>query len=77
MAVTVQCISFSSGIFLSKTSETVRVACTRALSQAQRTKAVTVHVLGPESDPLTPGHVWRDKWTALQGYLAHKKPPPP
>ena len=25
------------------------------------------------NDPLIPGDLWRDKWTALQGYLAHKK----
>jgi len=30
---------------------------------------------GRLSDP--PGLLWRDKWTALQGYLAHEKTPSP
>ena len=35
------------------------------------------HVAQSESDLLTPGHVWHDKWTALQGYLADRKQPLP
>ena len=31
----------------------------------------------PASDPLIPDRLWRNKWTALQRYLAHKQQPPP